>query len=99
MKDPPVYWAMAISNIAWAILITYVLEKTGSNSFVKGFITGLWVSFLVMLIFDLSIYAFWNIYNLSFLITDIIISSLFWAVGGGLAGAILGSPRRIMVTG
>jgi hypothetical protein len=98
VKPEPEIWAIAIGNIAWSILITYVLQKTGNTSFAKGFITSLWFSFLVMLIFDLSVYAFWDIYGIKFVITDILISSVFWGIVGSVSGAILGIKKKTVAT-
>lgn len=94
MRDPPVMWAIALANIAWALLITSVIKKTGKNTFSKGFLTGLWISFLIGLIFDLSVFAFWEIYSLGFTAADILISSFFWAIIGGISGAILGYGKK-----
>lgn len=96
MKSPPSIWAIAVSNIAWALLITWVLQKTGSTNMMKGFRTSIWVSFLVVLVFNLSMYAFWNIYELPFLIADSVISSIFWGIVGSASGAILGSGQKVM---
>lgn len=97
MKSPTNMWAVAVSNIAWALLITWVLQKTGSTNMMKGFRTSLWVSFLVVLVFNLSMYAFWNIYELPFLLVDSVVSSIFWGVIGSVSGAILGSGQKVMV--
>lgn len=96
MKSPSNMWGIAISNIAWALLITWVLQKTGSTTMMKGFMTSLWVSFLVSVAFDVSIYSFWNIYDIRFMIVDIILSTLFWGIIGGVSGAILGSGQKVM---
>lgn len=97
MKSPTNMWAVAVSNIAWALLITWVLQKTGSTNMMKGFRTSIWVSFLVALVFNLSMYAFWNIYELPFLLVDSVISSIFWGIAGSVSGAILGSGQKVMV--
>ena len=94
IKSEPEIWAIAIGNIAWTFLITYVLQKTASTNFAKGFITSLWVSLLIILVFDLSIYAFWNIYNFGFVVVDVIISSVFWGIVGSVSGAILGMKKK-----
>jgi hypothetical protein len=93
MKKDVVMWAIALSNIAWALLVTAVIRRSGSLNFARGFLTGLWVSFLVIVAFDLSMYAFFDIYQFSFLVVDIFVSSIFWAIAGGVAGWILGMKR------
>src|SRR2546428_8571757 len=75
VREEPKVVAIAISNIAWALLLTFVLQRTGSTNFAKGFIMSLWVSFLIALIFDFSVYAFWNIYEIKFLVMDLVITS------------------------
>lgn len=94
IKEPMAIWAIAISNIAWTLLITWVLQKTGSTTFMKGLSTSLWISFLVILVFDLSIYGFWDIYGLGFIAMDIIVTSIFWGIVGAIAGAVLGSGKN-----
>lgn len=93
IKEMPAMGAVAVANLAWAWLITWVLDRTGNTGWRRGFGISLWVSFLVMVLFDLSLYSFWDIYPLGFIITDIIAGSLFWGVVGGIAGAILSSER------
>jgi hypothetical protein len=97
MKRPVKVWAVGIGNISWSLLLTYILQKNESNTFLKGLMTSLWVSFLILLIFNFSIYAFWDIYTLDFLISDIFISSLYWGLVGGIAGAILGAEKKTVV--
>ena len=94
IKKPPVMWAIAISNIAWSLLITWLLQKTGNITFAKGFATSLWVSFLIILAFDLSMYSFFDIYEIKFVALDIIVSSLFWGIVGGVAGLVLGTGNK-----
>jgi hypothetical protein len=95
IKEPPEMWAIALANVAWALLVTWILEKTASINFTRGFLTGMWVSFLVVFIFDISMYSFWEIYDLGFLCMDIFITTIFWGLIGGVAGAILGSGTKI----
>jgi hypothetical protein len=94
IKKPPLLWAIGISNIAWVLLITWALQKSGSTSFGKGFLTALWVSVLLIITFDFSFHAFYDIYETSFIALDVLASSVFWAIIGGIAGAILGSGKN-----
>lgn len=98
IKTPPEIWAIALSNIGWSLLITWVLQQTGNTTFARGFIISLWISALIILIFDLSIYAFWNMYELGFVIIDVISSSIFWGVVGAVAGGILGGGKKAVTS-
>jgi hypothetical protein len=94
LRKPPLMWAIAISNIAWSLLITWVLHKTGNTTFLKGFATSLWISFLVILSFDLSMHAFYAVHETSFIALDVIVSSFFWGIVGGVAGWVLGTGKN-----
>lgn len=98
MKTPPEIWAIALSNIGWSLLLTWVLQQTGNTTFVRGLIISLWISSLIVLIFDLSIYAFWNMYDLGFVVIDVISASVFWGIVGGVAGAILGGGKKAVTS-
>jgi hypothetical protein len=93
-KKPPVMWAIAISNIAWVWLLTWVLRKTSNIGFRRGFIISLWISFLILVTYDTSTYAFFDMYELRFVVIDIITSTIFWAFIGGICGAILGTKNK-----
>jgi len=94
VKNQPQMWAVAIANVAWVLLITCVLQKNENETFVKGFTTSLWISFFIMLVINFSVYAFWDIYPLGFILIDIIITTLFWSIIGGIIGAILGGEKK-----
>jgi hypothetical protein len=90
MKKPPVLWTIAVSNIAWALVITWTIQRTNSLTFLTGFLTSSLISFLIITAFDFSMYGFFNIHKLNFVIFDILVSTLFWGIAGGVAGLILG---------
>jgi len=96
VKPEPAIGPLFIATLAWSTLLTLLLHKTASITFKNGFITSLWISFCIMLIFDLNVYAFWDIYQLSFLTIDIFVGTLFWALTGGIAGWILGSGKKVI---
>lgn len=94
LKTPMNLWATAISTLAGALLFTWVVQKTNNMTFARGFTASLWVSFLLMTIFNLSVYASWNIYDIGFVIGDIGVGAIFWGLIGGVAGAILGTDKK-----
>lgn len=97
-RSEPMIWAIAIVNIAWSLLISWVLQRTNNTGFSRGFLTSLWISFLICVLFDFSIYNMWDIYEVNFILMDIVISSIFWAFVGGISGAILGISRKTAPT-
>jgi hypothetical protein len=82
--------ALIVANLVWGLLITLIVFKTGGKSFKDGTITGLWVGFLMNLSFYAMYAAFMNLYSDTYMAVDMVVGTLFVAVGGGLAGFILG---------
>lgn len=85
--------ALIAANLAWGVLVAIVCDKTNSNSLMAGAMTGLWLGFLIMLNFDLSFMAFYNLYTTKWLMIDIVVGTLFTAAGGAIAGLVLGSGK------
>lgn len=94
MKTEPNLALLALSNIAWAFLVVLVAEKTGAGTLKGGAITGLWVGFLMMLCFDSSFGAFYNLMSNQLLMVDVVIGTLFTAAGGAVGGLVLGSGKK-----
>ncbi|MFM1876508.1 MAG: hypothetical protein RL266_2245 [Bacteroidota bacterium] len=94
MKTEPNLLLLAVSNIAWAFLVVLVADKTGSGTLKGGAITGLWVGFLLMLCFDSSYGAFYNLMSNQLLLVDLFVGTLFTAAGGAVGGFILGSGNK-----
>ena len=92
--EEPRVWAIAIGTLAWGLLITWVLQKTGSNDFQKGLINGLIIGFLVSVIFDFSLYAMWDMSDSTLVIVDIIVGTVFWGILGGVGGWVLGMQPK-----
>ncbi|HET9055527.1 MAG TPA: hypothetical protein VFN30_01640 [Chitinophagaceae bacterium] len=86
MKDPPEIWAIGVSNLAWGLLFAWIFNLASINSVSKGFTAGLIITFLMVLGFDLFMYASMNLYNTKALAVDVIANAVF----GGLLGAVLG---------
>ncbi|MDZ4715122.1 MAG: hypothetical protein SH819_06590 [Cytophagales bacterium] len=95
MKDPPDMLFLAVSNLAWGFLFAYLFQKIGTiKSFGAGFTNGLVLSFIITLMFDTSMYAFFNLNPLSFIVVDIGVGSVFGGVLGGVVGFVLGTGKQ-----
>jgi hypothetical protein len=86
IKNPPEIWAIAIANIAWGILYALIFNMANIRSASKGFSTGLTLALLMVLGFNLFMYAQMNLYSTKILAIDLVLN----AVLGGLTGAVLG---------
>jgi hypothetical protein len=86
--------ALIVSNAAWGFLLALICDKTNSRSLMAGAMTGLWSGFLIMLSFDASFMAFYNLYSNTYLAIDLVVGTLFMAAGGAVVGLILGSGNK-----
>ena len=84
-----------IAGIFSAYLIVYLLNRIGKeNTFVTGFKHGLVVYFCLAAATDLSMYAFYNLMNMTGTITDILVQAVFGGVNGGIIALVLGSGKK-----
>ena len=94
-KDPPDMVFIAISNLAWGFLLAVIYQKIGNvKSFGSGLTNGIIISFLIMLMFDTSMYAFYNLNELTLTIIDIIAGTIFGGLVGGVVGLVLGTGKQ-----
>lgn len=94
MKDPPDFIFIIISNLAWGFLYALIFHRWANvKSFGPGFSKGLALSFLWMLMFDSSMYAFYNLNTLTFIGVDIVVGTLFGGLVGGVVGIVLGMGK------
>ena len=82
----PIMWALIIANLAWGLLLAYILDLAGANSMAKGFTCGLIVFFLLALGMDTFFIAFMRLMRLRLAAVDIAANALF----GGVVGAVVG---------
>jgi len=93
-EDEMNFPALIVANAAWGFLLALICDKTNSNSLMAGAMTGAWVGFLIMLSFDASFYAFYNLFTPTYLAVDLVVGTLFMAAGGAVVGLVLGSGNK-----
>lgn len=95
VKDPPVLWAILLSNLCWVFLVTYIFDKwAGIRSLTSGAGAGMIIGFLLGLTFNFSFHAFMNLYNTTYMITDVIVNTIFSGIIGGAIGWMLGYGKK-----
>jgi hypothetical protein len=95
MKDPPEFWAIAVMNLSYAVLLVYIFHTWAHiTTFGKGFSAGLVIFLLIMIGFDISSYAFMNLFSVQILVVDIIANTFLGGVVGGVAGLLLGTGQK-----
>ncbi|HVZ55200.1 MAG TPA: hypothetical protein VG870_00960 [Chitinophagaceae bacterium] len=92
-KNPPDMVFIGLGNLAWGLLLAYVLNRSGVRSAAGGFTTGLVITLLMMLGVDLLNYATLNLYNQKLLGIDILLNALMGGVIGAVVGWWLGRGR------
>ncbi len=95
MKDPPDMLFLVLSNITWGILYAYLFQRIGDiKSFSSGFTNGLIFSFIIVFMWDTSMYAFYNLSGLTITLVDIVVGTLFGGLVGGVVGLVLGFGKK-----
>ena len=91
VRDPPVFWALIVGQIAFALLLVLVLERwPNAMTFAGGAKVGAILGFLTALSFDMAIFATTNMMNLTVTLVDPIIFLVIAALTGGVVAMVLG---------
>lgn len=95
MHDPPIMWALFLSQFLFALLLATVFDRYATiTTPAGGAVAGLWMSFLVFLSFDLMTFAFYPFMKLQVAFVDAIISAVMGAIAGAAIGFVLGFKRK-----
>ncbi len=89
-REAQLLWAVVLSNIAAAALITLAIERGGSSTIGGGVKIGAIVGFLVWSGVNLAFYADTTIFDLTTIILDSLLASVHYGIGGGAIAAVLG---------
>lgn len=82
-EEEMVWWAIIVSNLAAALLLTLILNWSKAKGVVDGFLTGALFGFLFGSIIDLSTWSMTTMYNNAGpLLVDILASTVVFAVVG-----------------
>ena len=84
---------IAVANLVQGVLLALVLDKFGISTFKGGAIAGAWITFLLVLWFDLWMKASFNFFSTNLMVIDIVINTIMGAVAGGVIGLILGKVK------
>ena len=94
-KDPPNFIGVFIAGLCMSFLMAYVFNRwAGISTFAKGFMGGLIISLPVLLNWNISFYSFFNLYSTTWLVTDVVVGTLFYGIIGGIVGLVLGMGKK-----
>jgi hypothetical protein len=86
-----IMWAIALSNVMSALLLSLILEWSNCFGFAGGAKVGAVTGFLIALSFDLAMYSMTTMFsNMSVIVVDSIAYGVLFAIAGGLAGMVMG---------
>ena len=90
-----VWWALIVSNLSWAALMTYIFLKWANiSSFGGGASAAAIIGFLMTLGMDLLMFATSNVIDMTGMIADVAAATVMHAVVGGAIGAVLGMGSK-----
>ena len=91
VKDPQVIWAIALGTLSYAALLTLAIgARAASATIVDGLKIGAIVGFLMWFAVDLTLYAVWNVSNLTAAIADSLLELIRAGISGAIIAAVLG---------
>lgn len=92
--DQMIWWALIASNFAWGLLLTIIIDWSGSYSINNGAKAGAVLGLLTAFGFDLGMYAMTTMYtNFNFIFVDAIAYSLMFAITGALTAFAMGKVK------
>ncbi len=89
-KDPQVVWAITLGTLSYAALVTLAIgTRAGSATIVEGLKIGAIVGGLMWFAVDLTLYAVWNVSNLTGAIADSVLELIRAGISGAVIAAVL----------
>lgn len=90
-KAEPQLWAIALSNLVWALFYALIFDRwAGISTFKTGAIAGAWMAGLLALSIDLYFIAATNVMSINGLLLDVVVNLVMGAALGGVVGLVLG---------
>lgn len=93
-ENEMVWWALIVGNIFWGFVLSYVLNKSGTNGVGAGATTGAILGLLIAGGFDFTMLGTANIMTLNGVLVDIAASIVVSAIVGGVIGWYLGMGKK-----
>ena len=91
-----VWWAIILSNFAYAFLLAVLIGRTKSYGFVSGSLLSATIGMLMGISIDFGQYSMTTMFTggLTALLVDIVVTTVFAAIGGGIIGAVMGMGKK-----
>lgn len=93
-KEPMEMWAMILSNLAYAALLTYIfMEWASISTFPTGAKAGGIIGLLLAVYIDLITYSMMDVMTITGMVVDIIVFTILSGIIGGVVGLVLGKMK------
>jgi len=90
-----IWWAMIVSNLTMALLLTLFLKWSAAKGIVDGLKTGALFGFLYSISLDLGFYSMTTMYNnYTAIIADVVVNTLVMAVLGLVIVLLWGKEKN-----
>jgi hypothetical protein len=94
-KADMVWWALILGNMASAGLLSYIFLKWANiSSFGSGASAAAIIGFFMSLSYEMINFATTNVMDMTGAIAEVIVSVVYFAIGGGVIGAVLGIGKK-----
>ena len=94
MRELPVMWALVVSQLGLAALVTYVFIHMGVDSALSGLKAGAIFGFLFGFAISLDLYSVTNWSNVTVALIEPLVTGARIALGGAVIGQILGIGKN-----
>jgi len=94
LKDPMEIWPIAVADLVWGLLVSWIFSMANIKTVAKGVTVGFLIGFLMVLGFDLFVYAELNLYSTRLLGLDVIMNGVMGAASGAVLGWWYGRPAK-----
>lgn len=95
MNEMPDMFLMIVGGLIWCFFFVYIFQKwAGIKTIGAGFSAGLFITFLIMLSFDLYFLASMNLLNYTIVVVDVVTASILGGITGAVIGFVLGFGEK-----
>ncbi|HBB90186.1 MAG TPA: hypothetical protein DC042_00255 [Bacteroidales bacterium] len=84
---------IVIANIVIALLFVILFTRMNVNTFKAGLWNGAWITFLMIVWFDVWMFASFDFMQFKIMVLDVIGNTVIGTVAGGVAGWVLGKIK------
>jgi hypothetical protein len=95
MKEPPDFVFIIISNLVYGLFFAFIFHRWANvKTLAGGFMNGMIISAFIVISFDASMYAFYNLFDMTAMGVDVVVGTIFGGLTGSVVGLVLGMGNK-----